>query len=219
MTFLAVADLPSSETLREKAEEVVSRAYYELEAGEPPEDPSRLLDLIRAILKPFEWLYDRMEGVPDSIRWVIIIFLAALLLLLIAHIVYTLVGAIRGPAAKRRRAYTPSSRDVDPADLEIQAEKAGQGGDFIGGVRLLFRAALRRIEIAEKKRLRPGFTNRELLRRYATSPLREPLKRFVDVIELKWYGNEPCEQGDFLACRSENVRIREYADEAARLAS
>jgi hypothetical protein len=97
--------------------------------------------------------------------------------------------------------------------LEQLAERASLAGDYIGGVRLLFRAALRRIELFEHKKLRPGITNRELLRRYRTSPLAAPLARFVETIDLKWYGSLPCERADYEACEIEHDRIRQHASQ------
>ncbi|MEX2316408.1 MAG: hypothetical protein WD669_04600 [Pirellulales bacterium] len=208
------ADLPPSDAIRQKAGEIVSRKYYDLSTdssasgGEP-----LLLKFLRWIAKPFQWLFDHMEGLPDFLRWLVVILFALLCVALIGHIIYTFIRAIRLPLAKRGRYEGPASKEIDPAELERQADRAGAAGDYIGGVRLLFRAALRRIELAERKKLRPGITNRELLRRYRSSPLGNPLARFVDVIELKWYGKLPCEQADYAACQSEHVRICQYANE------
>lgn len=73
---------------------------------------------------------------------------------------------------------------------------------------MLFRAALRRIELAEDKKLRVGITNRELLRRYRQSPLSEPLQLFVEMIDRKWYGGEACESADALHCRESYGQIQ-----------
>lgn len=215
MLLFASTTLPPADTIRQTAAEIVARPDYELDGSAPTVDTSLMMELIRWILAPFEWLFDSMEGVPDSIRWVIVIFCVVLCIALVAHMIYSFVVAIRGPVARQGRVYLSASREIDPAELEEQAELAGAAGDYIGGVRLLFRAALRRIEMAEKKKLRPGFTNRELLRRYRSSPLSESLQRFVEVIELKWYGNLPCERADYLACQSEHVRIRNYVGASA----
>jgi hypothetical protein len=213
-SLIAQQTLPPADVIRHKANEVVSRPYYDLGNDSSRTDNMPLiLDLIKWMLKPFQWLFDHLEGLPDFFRWLIVILCFVLCVALVGHIIYTFVRAVRGPLAQRGRVYEPAAREIDPVELEQQAERAGATGDYIGGVRLLFRAALRRIELAEKKKLRPGITNRELLRRYRTSPLANPLARFVDVIELKWYGNIPCEQADYTACQSEHVRIRQYASE------
>lgn len=214
MSQLSAANLPPADQIRHTANDVVSRPYYDLGSGSPrADDASFVLKFFEWLAKPFQWLFDHMEGLPDFLRWIIVILSVVLCIALIAHIIYSFVTAIRGPIARRGRVYQPGGKEIDPADLEQQAERARAAGDYIGGVRLLFRAALRRIELVEKKKLRPGITNRELVRRYRTSPLASPLTRFVETIDLKWYGNIPCEQADYAACESEHVRICQYASQ------
>jgi hypothetical protein len=133
---------------------------------------------------------------------------------LIAHIIYTLIKAVSDPTIRRRLQLDSTSREIDPDEIERDAELVGAQGDYIGAVRLLFRAALRRLEIFEKKKFRPGITNREVVRRYRASPVAESLTRFVNTIELKWYGQLPCEQDDYLTCRNEHGRICEYIRDA-----
>jgi hypothetical protein len=211
--LLAEPALPPAADIRQKADEVVSRSYYDL-ADTAGGDPVPLwMRMMRWLARPFEWLFKSMEGWPDWLRWLIVIVCIVLLIALVSHIAYTLVRAIRGPVARVQRRYDPAHIEIDPASLERDAEQAVRMGDYIGAVRLLFRAALRRIEVAEKKKLRPGFTNRELLRRYRSTALFGPLERFVETIDNKWYGGEPCLQEDYLVCRTEHARIRDYAKE------
>jgi len=211
MLFAATnLELPPPDAIRRAAEEVVGRPYYRLGLDGGDDSEPLLFRIIRWVLKPFRWLFESMEGLPDVLRWVIVIVCALVCAALISHIVYTLLSAIRGPTAGSGGTYDPGTRDLDPTELEQQAERMSGSGDYIGAIRLLFRAALRRIELAEKRKLRPGFTNRDLLRRYRTSPLQASLARFVETIDLKWYGNLPCEQADYLACRDEHGRIRQF---------
>jgi hypothetical protein len=214
LTVFAQATLPPPDVIRQTAAEVVSRTYYELGETGRSDSPPWWWAILRWLLKPFEWLFVSMEGWPDFVRWTIVILLFILLLALIAHIVYSFAVAIRGPAARRRGTYTSTHVEIDPTSLEQEAERAGKGGDYIGAIRLLFRAALRRIEVAEKKKLRPGFTNRELLRRYRSTPLFNSLERFVETIDQKWYGGAMCAEEDFLTCRSEHARIRQHVQES-----
>jgi hypothetical protein len=212
------ATLPPPDTIRSTANEILSRPYYDLGAG-PPRNPSPpfWLEFLEWILEPFRWLFDSMEGLPDVVRWIVVILSAVLCVALVAHIIYTLIRAVRGPADRHLGAYQSAARVIDPAELEQDAEQAGARGDYIGAIRLLFRATLRRIELAEKKNFQPGFTNRELLRRYQATPLGEPIRRLVEVIDMKWYGDLACEPSDYTACRSEHVRIRQHI-EASRTA-
>ncbi len=214
LTLLAQIDLATPSEIRRKAQEVVARSYYELDddSGRGIAEPL-WFRMIRWLLKPFKWLFDSMEGWPDWFRWVVVIACVVLLVVLVSHIVYSFATAIRGPTPRHQRRYDPAHADVDPASLERDADQARDAGDYIGAVRLLFRAALRRIEIAEKKKLRPGFTNRELLRRYRSTSIFGSLERFVETIDSKWYGYGACLHEDYVLCRTEHGRIRDYVKE------
>jgi hypothetical protein len=207
---LVQSTLPPAESIRDTAQEVVSRPYFELDSSLGPQGPPLFLEIIRWILRPFFWLFDRLEGLPEFLRWLIVILCIVLCVALIAHIIYTLIKAIGGPTANRPLQLDSTSREIDPSEIERDAERVGAQGDYIGAVRLLFRAALRRLEVFEEKKFRPGITNRELVRRYRATPLAESLTRFVNTIELKWYGQLPCEQGDYVTCRNEHGRICDY---------
>jgi hypothetical protein len=205
--------VPPADTIRETAREVISRPYYELGLEPRRDNTAFLRQLIEWLVKPFRWLYDSMEGWPEFIRWVIVVGSLLVCAALITHIIYSFVTAIRGPVTRRRTSYVGAEREMDPADLERDAEQAGKRGDYIGAIRLLFRAALRRMELAEKKKLRPGSTNREILRRYRSTPVFQSLERFVETIDQKWYGAGACGEQDYLACHGEAARIRAYAEE------
>jgi hypothetical protein len=212
-TLFAYSTLPPSDAIREAAKEVISRSHYELDG--PTRDTTRFwLELIEWLFTPFVWLFESLEGWPEFLRWIVVVVSFIICIALIAHIIYTFVRAIRGPMERHARNYVVARRDVDPSELENQAEAIGTSGDYIGAIRLLFRAALRRIELAEKKPMRPGCTNRELLRRYNASPILGALSHFVKTIDLKWYGGAPCDQSDYLTCRGEHAKIREYASQS-----
>ena len=87
------------------------------------------------------------------------------------------VDQSRGQSDRERRriSLTDPGREIGPDEFEQQAALAETNRDYIGAVRLLFRAALRRLEIFEKKKFRPGITNREVgapLSIDARSPIR-----------------------------------------------
>jgi hypothetical protein len=84
-------------------------------------------------------------------------------------------------------------------------------GDYIAAVRLLFRACLLRLESAEKRAARAGVTNREHLRQHQDSPVFEPLRVFVDIIDTKWYGRGDCGRDDYEACIAAHARIHQFA--------
>jgi hypothetical protein len=211
MSFLlAQSTLPPPASIRDAAREVVSRPYFKLDSSSGSDGTSFLRQLLEWLIWPFKWIYDHTQGVPEVLRWVIVGLCFAICVALIAHILYTLIKAMSVPIARGRLPLDSTAREIDPSEFEKQADGASAGGDYISAVRLLFRAALRRLEIFEKKKLRPGITNRELLRRYRATPLADSMLSFVNTIELKWYGQAPCEQADYVTCRHEHGRICQY---------
>jgi hypothetical protein len=214
LSQLAAFSPPPSETIRQTSREVIGRPYFDLTSRRAAEGEPFIVHFVRWLLKPFIWLYDQMEGMPEALRWIIVAICVVVCLALIAHLIYTLAMAIRGPAARRRFANHTAQQQADPQDFERQAKIAQQNRDYISGIRLLFRAALRRLEEFEDRKFRPGITNRELLRRYRSTPLAESLTRFVNTIDAKWYGQDPCEQSDFIACQDEHGRICQYIRES-----
>ena len=196
--------IPSSEALREKAMEIVSGRDYQINSGQTDNSWSLLLllEIIRWILMPFIWLFKLTEGLPDFLRWIIVLGLAALLVLLIGHIVYSFVTAIRRPKRIRDAGLDSRHRRIDAEEVERLAGDAAGRADYVTAIRLLFRASVLRLERAENKSLRPGTTNRELLRRYQGRPsLNESLRLFVETIDRKWYGDEICSEIDYAACQ------------------
>jgi hypothetical protein len=214
----ADSPLPDPETIRRVAGEVLRRPHYQLHPQ--PDSGATLLEwllrFLRWILTPFQWLFHAMEGLPGWLRWPIVLGLAVLLILLVLHIGYTFVNAVRGSGfgPKRGLARAVPSPARDPAALERQAAEAASRGDFITAIRLLFTACLLRLELVEKIVSRAGTTNREHLRRHRESPVFEPLKLFVEIIETRWYGLGVCGTEDFEICRAAYARIRDFAQEA-----
>lgn len=206
--------LPPDELIRRKAAEVVSRPEYQLDAGLDPDARNLWLQILRWILTPFRWLFDALEGIPDALRWVIVVVISLIAVALIVHIVWSFVGAIR-EAPPSRFAFTSREKPITPEEIEQAAQQAESAGDFIGAVRYLFLACLLRIERAEEKPIRRGITNRELLKRYRTSPLFEPLRHFVEVIDTKWYGHDVCDPGDLHECRRQHSVVRDIAERRA----
>ncbi|HEX6962603.1 MAG TPA: DUF4129 domain-containing protein [Lacipirellula sp.] len=213
---LAQAPVPSSDEIRRIAAEVVARDYFRIDEARDASEPPLWLVIFKWIIKPFVALFELLDGLPDVLRWLIVIGAVILCIALIAHITYVLMAAVRGPGAGSRKGYTPPETKLDPQSLERSARERERDGDYIGAIRLLMRAATRRLEIAEERPFRPGVTNRQVLRRYQATPLFEPLKILVEVIDRKWYGGEPCTETDYAICQQQHALIRDYAQARRR---
>ena len=196
---------PTEEQLRNTVQDVLSGSDYQ--TGTPSE-PSEgmlylLVTLIRWLLTPFRWLLGITEGLPDFLRWFIVIVLVVLLVALLFHMAWSLYHAMTGGRRSRRGVKLPSEMAdtaLSVSALEQAANRAVSRGNLIEAVRYLFRASITRLAEHEKKRFRRGMTNRQYLLHYRDTPLATPLQVIVRTIELKWYGDEPCQSQDYDDC-------------------
>ena len=141
------------------------------------------------------------------LAWLFIAVLVFTASVLLGHIVWTMFMFLRRGRGRAIAADPFSALVLSSDELARQAEKARAQGDYILGVRLLFRACLAHLEQREGKRFRPGATNREHLNRYRQTPLYDWLARIVWVIDSKWYGQGACLPADFAECREAYERI------------
>ncbi|MCP4511528.1 MAG: hypothetical protein GY826_34595, partial [Fuerstiella sp.] len=194
LTFLAYqstgttaipAALKSPETIRQKAVEVVSRPDYQLDLGLDDETQGLWLTVLSWILKPIVWIYESLHGLPPVLQIIVVVILTVIMVALSTHIIWSFVNAIKGSKVEQLAGVQNRERHVDPRHLERSAELSAADGQYVEAMRLLFKAALIRIEQSEKRRLRVGITNRELLRRYQKSPLSGPLSQITDLIDRK----------------------------------
>lgn len=199
--------VPDPESIRQTASDVLSGPDYQLDKGLDESTRSWWQTVLSWILAPFIWLFEALNGLPLPIRIVVSIVLSVIAIALIIHIIWSLAVAIRG-INKVVRAPVDTDEKTDPHQLEHSAADAAEQGSYLEAIRLLFRAALVRIEQSEKKRFRLGITNRELLRRYRRSPLGDPLSLLVEIVDRKWYGAEECDSADYAHCREQHASIR-----------
>lgn len=193
---LSTVRLPDPEAIRRTAREVIEQGDYQIS---PPPDNSAFWEWLLRLLKPLFELFEGLSEISPVLAWGLTIGLVVLLFALVGHIVYTFVQALSGP--KRPSAFGQlTSKVLDPRQFENESKEAAGRQDYIGAVRLLFLAALVRLEQREKRRPRPGMTNRDYLRRYRGSNVFEPLRLFVEVIDAKWYGHGSCDAGDYQNC-------------------
>jgi hypothetical protein len=202
--------LPDPEVIRKTAEEVIQSPEYQLEpaTGDPTFILAMLFRILRWLATPFIWLLDLMEGLPTVLQWIVVIAAVVILVAIIVHIVYTFVVAFRGPRRKLGFELSDPVEHLSPEGLETLAEVALEQHDYISAVRHLFRACMLRLELYEQKSVRLGLTNREYLRRYQKTQAFQPVKQFVEVIDVKWYGAGECTLEDFESCRQAHSEIR-----------
>lgn len=192
---------PDAETIRRTAQAVLENGDYRLESGS---ESSTVADSL--LIKALQWLLSLFQALADALSFLGVLRYpaAAVLVLVAAWLIYRIVrsfsrrvqGDQTGPELPRTRAVRVS----DPEEFEALATAARGEGRFVEAVRWLLHAALARLERAEKRKPRPGATNREVLRRYRATPLGEPLQMLVDTVDVHWYGDRPADEADFERC-------------------
>jgi hypothetical protein len=202
-SLIAAASLPDPDVIRRTADEVVRRPEFRLE---PVRDSSILWKFIRRFLRLFLDFMDQLWDISPVLAWLVIVLLIVTLLAVTFHIFYTLRQGIRTHIGLGAT-LTSKRKGLDPAQLERQADEAAGRHDYIGAVRLLFRAAVLRLDQHAGRAARPGMTNREYLARYRASSVIEDLGQFVDVIDAKWYGYGECGVEDYQRCRQAHAVI------------
>ena len=211
-----VVNMPDAESIREAAREVINRPEFDLnpDAGWRASLMARLYDWLYWLFKPVIDLFRALHDLSPPVAWTVTALLVLLLIAICWHMVYTFRQALKR-RAHGQLAATHAVAEPDPGELETQARTAAGAGDYINAVRLLFIACLQRLHKSERRTLRKGVTNREILRRYAQTPAFEALRTFVDTIDAKWYGRGICERDDFERCAAAHARIRD-AQEGSR---
>jgi hypothetical protein len=208
MTGVPGATLPDAESIRQTAGEVLARDEYDL-GRVANREPGMVWEFLSWIWEKLVAFSQLAQGLPTPLRWLLYLVLTALLVLLVWHIGYTLSRGLRVRERAPRAAQGGRSRD--PRELERLAEEAFGRDEYVEAVRLLFRAAILRLENAEQRSMRPGLTNRELLRRYRATPVHSALRQFVEVLDLAWYGGHECRLADYQACRAAHDVVRAQA--------
>lgn len=209
LPHLLLAQTASPDAIQRKAAEVVNRPEFQTNEGLSEESQAIWQLLLTWLIKPFLWLYKALGGLPPFLKIVVIVVLTIILIALITHIAWSIIVAIRGQEPRLKTAGSSRVQDLDPADLETRAREAAGSERYIEAIRLLFKAALLRIERAQKRKFRAGITNRELLRRYQTSSVGSSLEHLINTIDHKWYGDEDCGATDYESCLSEHHKIRQ----------
>jgi hypothetical protein len=167
------ASRPDEPSLRQGIRAILSRSEY---TPPPPTFWERLWARVRGIvtraiewlLRPLAWVARQLvrlgsAGSPVA-RWLVTGLLLALLVLILLHIYYMSAGAFRTGRGRRPAGPGASETPAEPAALREMARAAGAAGEFREAVRLLYQAALRRLDRAGAIRYDASRTNWEYAR-------------------------------------------------------
>lgn len=191
--------LPDPETLQRALEAVFGQPAFQRELERADARSQSIWQLLLYRLLEFwerfrEWVSE-LHGSAPVLYWLLFSALVALLLVLVAHIVWTF-----------RRAFSvvlPASDEPDPArekvqryrELRQQANLLVAQGAWREAARLLLLALLALIEERKVLHLARGWTNREILQRLKLPPAESAaLGAFRARVEDAWYGGHALER-------------------------
>lgn len=206
---------PGAAEIRRRVHDVLQRTDYQLDTS----DSADLGDSF--FVRALRWLSDGFTALAESLAflpWFLRYPAALLIVVLVAWLVYRIVRALsrRVQDLVSEPGDSLRGRSVtidDPVEYEALAAAARRDDRFVEAARWLLRAALLRLEHAEKRRPRPGATNRELLRRYRGTPLASPLQTMVDIVDVYWYGDRPAGLADFDRCQASYRQLHQALTE------
>jgi len=178
---------PSPAVLREHLREILSSGAYQVN---PPLSWQIQRWLIGLLMRLLRWLSNLstsgpLAGLPEYLSWVITGILVLALVLILYHIAYTLRALLSGPPRRVEEGERVSPRRRSPQQALRAAKDAAARGDFELAVRLLYEAALRRLDRRGLLSYASSRTNWENLRALKSAGLRSimaPLTRAVDDI-------------------------------------
>jgi hypothetical protein len=143
--------------------------------------------------------------------WVLLAGLALAILVVAGYLFFTRrreAHAPKTPAATGRGSVpdgdTRQVLEESPAELWRQAERCAGEGRFRDAVRALYLAVLSLLHRQRLIRFESTRTNGEYVRQVqlaeqAPPALHDPFQQLTNLFESQWYGERPCESGDYRA--------------------
>ncbi|MBC8162666.1 MAG: DUF4129 domain-containing protein [Roseiflexaceae bacterium] len=130
-------------------------------------------------------------------------------LLLLAVIIYLLIGLRRSVVANARAKSADPEANLTAKSALEQASETARGGDHRTGMRFLYLSALLWLDERDLLRYDRALTNREYLERVGDNPLlRGRLQPIVETFDRVWYGHAPLDDAAFDAYRKQIEALR-----------
>jgi hypothetical protein len=109
--------------------------------------------------------------------------------------------------------------EESPAALWRHADALASSGSFREAVRALYLAVLAHLHRQQLIRFEPTRTNGEYVRQVrfseqAPPELHESFQRLTNLFETAWYGERPCESGDYRSCRDLGEEVQRSTNHA-----
>ncbi|MGD9495329.1 MAG: DUF4129 domain-containing protein [Armatimonadota bacterium] len=203
-TVAMAAVRPSEQALRDALREILAHGYQLA-----PPARIQMEEWLSWLLRQLGRLLDALSlaaplaGAPPWVTWVIFGICLALVLLILAHIVLVVRRVLLEPERRPWGGTRAARQREDPAAVLAQAEGALARGEYDLAVRLLYRAALLRLDRLGLLRLDATRTNWEnlLALRAEDAGLHAALASLTQVVDDTVYGGEAVSSARAEACR------------------
>lgn len=202
------------ETVRETAQRVLTRDYYDLE------DLVHPFPLAGRVL---EWIRDAWDALGDLLGLVGLpippwLFWALVALPALGMLAWLLTRRLSERERSRRQEADEVELEDLPTDVEAllqRSDEVAQNGNYVDASRMLYRAALVRLEEQRGGFYRRGLTNTEYIRTFRMPWVIENLQVFADLIDWKWYRARRFDAEDYRRCRDAYNRLDAHLREVA----
>lgn len=196
---------PASRQARVKLDEILKRREYR--SVHAPSQGETLWDqLTDWALKFLDKIFNGMEGHPTATKvllWGVVILMG---LVFLGWLVYSLTHLSLAKYSFRRTS-TPAEPMASPGSWREWAERARDAaahGAYRDAIRIIYGAAVRRIEAAGTWQLNPSRTHREYVRLLPANSLdRPPLVAITTCYERVWYGRVAASAADYESALAE----------------
>lgn len=203
----------SADALREQAIEILKAAQYRQVVDESVMD--------ERVKQAFSWL-DRLDAWlartavdAPGLYWLLLVGLLLLLFLLIAHIIWTIHRYRKVRVDPFGDPNLPVAEWTHEA-LAAALAAAEEEGRFADALALRFRRSLLQLQRSLPGRLRPGWTNRELVAIWPVGLGHRPqLLELVQLIDRTWYGQVECPEADYRRAVGQLEQIESELQQAA----
>jgi hypothetical protein len=192
---------PDSESIHRTTERVYARPEFNT-----AHDDSWAW-LVRWLHQFLHWL-GSLHATSPALYWIILGGCVLVLALILAHLIVTVVGAVRYGKEPGEFAHSEARRRLSTRH-KADAEANAAAGRYTEAVRSLFLSLVYAFDEAGRLSFRPSLTNREYLRYFDDRPLLgRDLGVFVDILDANWYGRQDTAAEQYSHCAALYDQIR-----------